>query len=78
MTDYLDLEDLLEIARTAVGGDPAVRDYGLLESVLARSRTPVFGADAYSDLHLKAAALSHCDAGPLHVGFRDLVRRRQR
>jgi len=59
MTEYLDLDDLLEIARGAVGKDCAVRDYGLLESALARPRASVFGADAYSDLHLKAAALMH-------------------
>ncbi|BBX99453.1 type II toxin-antitoxin system death-on-curing family toxin [Mycobacterium lacus] len=59
MTEYLDLEDLLEVAREAVGGDVAVRDYGLLESALARPRASVFGQDAYPDLHLKAAALLH-------------------
>jgi death on curing protein len=59
VTDYLDLEDLLDIARAAVGGDPSVRDYGLLESALARPRASVFGADAYPDLHLKAAAVLH-------------------
>ena len=59
MTDYLDLEDLLAVAQAAVGGDPEVRDYGLLESALARPRASVFGADAYPDLHLKAAALLH-------------------
>ena len=59
MTEYLDLEDLLEIAREAVGKDFVVRDYGLLESALARPRASVFGQDAYPDLHLKAAALLH-------------------
>ena len=59
MTDYLDLEDLLEIARAAVGKDVEVRDYGLLESVLARPRAAVFGQDAYPNLHLKVAALLH-------------------
>jgi death-on-curing protein len=59
VTDYLDLEDLLDIARAAVGGAPEVRDYGLLESALARPRASVFGGDAYPDLHLKAAALLH-------------------
>jgi death-on-curing protein len=54
VTDYLDLEDLLEIAREVVGGDVVVRDYGLLESALARPRASVFGQDAYRDLHLKA------------------------
>ena len=46
MTDYLDLEDLLEIAREAVGRDVEVRDYGLLESALARPRASVFGQDS--------------------------------
>jgi death-on-curing protein len=55
----LDLEDLLEIARVAIGKDVVVRDYGLLESALARPRAWVFGQDAYPDLHLKAAALLH-------------------
>ena len=59
MTEYLDLDDLLGIAREAVGGDVAVGDYGLLESALARPRASVFGEDAYLDLHLKAAALLH-------------------
>jgi death on curing protein len=59
VTDYLDLEDLLAIARAAVGEDPEVRDYGLLESALARPRASVFGSEAYPDLHLKAAALLH-------------------
>ncbi len=59
MTDYLDLEDLLEIARAAVGRDVVVRDYGLLASALARPRASVFGQDAYPNLHLKAAALLH-------------------
>ncbi|AFM15630.1 death-on-curing family protein [Mycolicibacterium chubuense NBB4] len=59
MIEYLDLEDLLVIARHAVGEDVAVRDFGLLESALARPRASVFGQDAYPDLHLKAAALMH-------------------
>lgn len=59
MIEYLDLEDLLDIARVAVGEDVAVADYGLLESALARPRASVFGEDAYPDLHLKAAALMH-------------------
>ncbi len=59
MTDYLDLDDLLEIVREAIDGEVMVRDYGLLESGLARPRASVFGEDAYADLHLKAAALLH-------------------
>lgn len=59
VTKYLDLEDLLDIARAAVGADAVVGDYGLLQSALARPRASVFGRDAYPDLHLKAAALLH-------------------
>ena len=59
MTEYLDLDDVLEIAREAIGRDVEVGDYGLLESALARPRASVFGEDAYPDLHLKAAALLH-------------------
>jgi death on curing protein len=59
MTHYLDLDDLLDIARAAVGEDAVVGDYGLLESARARPRASVFGEDAYPDLHLKAAALLH-------------------
>lgn len=54
---YLDLEDLLVVAGQAVGGAPPVRDYGLLESALARPRSSVYGQDAYPDLWSKAAAL---------------------
>jgi death-on-curing protein len=57
MTEYLDLDDLLDIARAAVGPSVTVGDYGLLESALARPRASVFGHDAYPGLHLKAAAL---------------------
>jgi len=57
MIEYLDLEDLVEVARRAGGEDVAVRDPGLLESALARPRASVFGQDAYPDVHLKAAAL---------------------
>jgi len=59
VTDYLDLEDLLDIAREVVGRDVLVRDYGLLEAALTRPRASVFGRDAYPDLHVKAAALMH-------------------
>jgi death on curing protein len=57
VTEYLDLDDMLEIAREAVGPGVVVGDYGLLESALARPRASVFGQDAYPDVHLKAAAL---------------------
>jgi death-on-curing protein len=56
---YLDLEDLLHIARRTLGRPPEVRDPGLLESAAARPRASVFGEDAYPDLETKAAALLH-------------------
>ena len=59
MTEYLDLEDLLVVARDAVRGELVVRDHGLLASALARPRASVHGEDAYPDLHVKAAALLH-------------------
>jgi death on curing protein len=54
---YLDLDDLLHIARRTLGGEPGVRDLGLLDSAASRPRTTLFGADAYADLATKAAAL---------------------
>lgn len=56
---YLTLPELLHIAERAVGGEPAVRDFGLLESALARPQATAFGSDAYPDLNTKAAALLH-------------------
>lgn len=57
--EYLDLDDLMAAAEIAVGGQPEVRDWGLLESALARPKASVFGEDAYPRLHGKAAALLH-------------------
>lgn len=63
MTDYLDVADVLEIAGITLGSPPRVRDYGLLESAVARPRAGIFGADAYAGLYDKAAALLHSLAG---------------
>ncbi|WP_103381044.1 type II toxin-antitoxin system death-on-curing family toxin [Pseudonocardia dioxanivorans] len=63
MTQYLTLESLLQVAAEAVEGGVEVRDYGLLESSLARPRSTVFGADAYPDVWDKAAALLHSLGG---------------
>lgn len=54
---YLDLDDLLAAAQAIHGGAPSVRDWGLLESALARPQATVFGEDAYPEIHAKAAAL---------------------
>lgn len=56
---YLDLDSLLHIAARTLGGEPVIRDYGLLESALARPRASAFGDDAYPGLLAKAAALLH-------------------
>jgi death-on-curing protein len=55
---FLDLEDLLHVARRTLG-DVDIRDVGLLESASARPRSTAFGEDAYPSIHLKAAALLH-------------------
>jgi death-on-curing protein len=47
---FLDLESLLHLAGRTLGGDPAVCDYGLLESALARPQASAFGEDAYPDV----------------------------
>jgi death-on-curing protein len=56
---FLDLDSLLHVAKRTLGTEPEVRDYGLLESALARPQTSAFGEDAYSGIHEKAAALLH-------------------
>ncbi len=55
---FLDLEDLLHVARRTLG-DVEIRDVGLLESASARPRYTAFGEDAYPSIHLKAAAMLH-------------------
>ena len=56
---YLTLLDFMRVAERVLEGDVKVRDYGLLESALARPRTTAFGQDAYLTLDEKAAALLH-------------------
>jgi death-on-curing protein len=56
---YLMLPELLHIAERALGSEPHVRDFGLLESAAARPQATAFGEDAYRDLDAKAAALLH-------------------
>jgi death on curing protein len=55
--EYLDLDDLIDLARAVLGNPPPIRDIGLLGSAVARPQTTVFGQDAYPDLMMKAAAL---------------------
>lgn len=56
---YLRLPELLYIAERAIGKEPAVRDYGLLEAAAARPQATAFGAEAYVGLDTKVAALLH-------------------
>lgn len=59
MTEHLVLEDLLVAAQATIGRPPEVRDVGILEAAIARTQASVYGADAYPDIHAKAAALLH-------------------
>jgi death on curing protein len=59
VTEHLDLDDLLAAAEAALGRPPEVRDIGILEAAVARTRASVYGEDAYPDLDAKAAALLH-------------------
>lgn len=56
---FLDLDELLHVARRTLDAEPEVRDYGLLQSALARPRASALGGDAYPSIHEKAAALLH-------------------
>ncbi len=55
--EYLDLDDLIELAILLLGEPPPIRDIGLLGSAAARPQTIAFGEDAYPDLWTKSAAL---------------------
>ncbi|MXZ87221.1 MAG: type II toxin-antitoxin system death-on-curing family toxin [Acidimicrobiia bacterium] len=57
--EYLDVEDLVELARRLLGDPPPVRDLGLLGAAAARPQASAFGEDAYPDIWNKAGALLH-------------------
>ncbi|MFE9346943.1 type II toxin-antitoxin system death-on-curing family toxin [Streptomyces olivaceus] len=61
MTDvrYLQVDEILAIARAVNGTEHSVRDLSLLVSAVERPRTNVFGAELYPTLHEKATALLH-------------------
>lgn len=59
MINYLEVDDLVEIASIVLGQTPQVRDFGLLSSAAVRPATVAFGHEAYPDLWSKAAALLH-------------------
>lgn len=53
----LDLADLRAVAAAVLDGPMEARDWGLLESALARPQATVFGEDAYPTVFDKTAAL---------------------
>ena len=55
--NYLDLEDIVALGPLLFNAPLEVREWGLIESALARPTTTVFGEDAYPGLFDKAAAL---------------------
>lgn len=55
---YLDLDDLLHVARRTLE-TVEVRDVGLLASAADRPLASAFGMDTYPTVHHKAAALLH-------------------
>jgi death-on-curing protein len=74
LTEHLDLEDLLVAADAAIGHPAEVRDVGILEAAVARTRATAFGEDAYPALEAKAAALfqSNVAGDPLLDGNKRL------
>lgn len=59
MINYLEVDDLVEIASIVLGEEPQVRDFGLLSSAAVRPATVAFGQEVYPDVWSKAAALLH-------------------
>ncbi len=57
--EFLDLDDVIELAIALFGDPPPIRDVGLVGSAVARPKTSAFGDDAYPDIWTKAAALLH-------------------
>ena len=55
--NYLDIADVIAIGKYALPSPLEVRDWGLVESALARPQATVFGEDAYGSVFEKAAAL---------------------
>jgi death-on-curing protein len=59
VTEHLDLDDLLAAAEAILGRPAEIRDIGILEAAVARTRAAVYGEEAYPNLDAKAAALLH-------------------
>jgi death on curing protein len=57
--EFLDLDDVVDLAIALLEDLAPIRDIGLLGSAVARPQTIAFGEDAYPDIWTKAAALLH-------------------
>ncbi|MDB9845478.1 Fic family protein [Acidimicrobiales bacterium] len=55
--EFLDLDDVIELAIALLGDPPPIRDIGLLGSAVARPQITAFSNDAYPDIWTKAGAL---------------------
>lgn len=55
--EYLDIDDLLDLATGMLGDPLPLHDIGLLGAAAARPQATAFGEDAYPDIWTKAAAL---------------------
>ena len=55
--EFLELADLVQLARSLLGDPPPIRDVGLLGSAAARPQATAFGEDAYPNVVTKAAAM---------------------
>ena len=55
--EFIELDDLIDLARLLLGDPPPIRDIGLLGGAAARPQTTIAGTDAYPGLFQKAAAL---------------------
>ncbi len=55
--EFLDLDDVIGLARRLLGDPPPIRDAGLLGSAVARPQTTLGADDAYPTVWAKAAAL---------------------
>ena len=54
--EFLDLDDVIELAIALLGDPPPIRDIGLLGSAVARPQITAFSNDAYPDIWTKAGA----------------------
>ncbi|MXW88258.1 MAG: type II toxin-antitoxin system death-on-curing family toxin [Acidimicrobiaceae bacterium] len=55
--EFLEPDDLIDLAGRLLGDPPPIRDAGLLAAAAARPQASAFGTDAYPDIWTKASAL---------------------